>query len=363
MIKIRKIIFGCGIFIAVNLQLSTFLFAQDIHFSQYNFSPLTLNPAMTSVYKDVQATLNYKQQWHAVDAYTTYEATFEMKLNQKSWVKLDKMTETYKKKLIKGLAFGLNMFSDKAGDGKMRTTTGNFAIAYHALLSPNNTLSAGLMGGLVQRSIDPSGLRWNSQYPGGMYDPTAGSGENISPQSFIYGNYSAGILWSYGSASSYLTANDQKFVNAGISVSNLNHPQISFVGTSDQLYRKYTFHSNTLLGIKNSHYSIAPSFLYTQQGSQKEITFGMMVKYKIKEESVYTGVIKATVFSLGCFYRNKDAMIPYLLVEMDKYSMGISYDTNISGLTAATSGRGGFEICLRFGNPSPFLYQNSKSRI
>jgi len=48
---------------------------------------------------------------------------------------------------------------------------------------------------------------------------------------------------------------------------------------------------------------------------------------------------------------------------MDNYTLCISYDTNISTLTAATTGRGGFEICLRFGAPNPFLYQNAKSRI
>ena len=345
------------------LLLPLFSFSQDLHFSQYNFSTLTLNPAMTAAYKDILATLNYKQQWHTVNAYTTYQATLEMKLNQKQWVKLDRMTGTYKKKLIKGLAFGMNFFSDKAGDGNMKTTQGNFSIAYHTSLNANNTLSAGLMGGLVQRSIDPVGLRWNSQYGSGVYDPNAGSTENFSAQSFTFSDYSAGLLWSYGQANSYLTANDQKFFNAGVSVSNLNQPQISFVGTSDQLYRHWTFHSNSIIGIKNSHYSLSPSFLYMQQGSQKEITFGMLIKYKLKEESKYTGIVKSTMLSLGCFYRNKDAVIPYLLFELDKYTIGISYDTNISGLTNATSGRGGFEICLRFGAPSPFLYQNAKSRM
>jgi type IX secretion system PorP/SprF family membrane protein len=349
-------------FALLALLLPVFSNAQDLHFSQYNFSPLTLNPAMTSVYKDIQATLNYKQQWHAVNAYTTYQFTYEMKLNQKTWTHLQKMTETYKKKLIKGLAFGISIFSDKAGDGNLRTTQGNFSLAYHSLLNPKNTLSAGLMGGLVQRSIDPGGLRWNSQYPGGIYDPNVSAGENFSSQSFLYSNFSAGILWSYGEAASYVTANDQKFVNAGISVSNLSHPSIGFI-SGDPLYMHWTLHTNTLFGIKNSHYSFAPSVLYMKQGPQSETTFGLFMKYKVKDESVYTGVIKATVFSLGCFYRNKDAVIPCLLIEMDKYTMGVSYDTNISGLTAATTGRGGIEITLRFGTPSPFLYQNMKSRI
>jgi type IX secretion system PorP/SprF family membrane protein len=349
-------------YLTLALLFPVFAGAQDIHFSQYNFTPLTLNPGLTSVYKDLQATVNYKQQWQSVNAYTTYGATLEMKLNQKAWTRMQKMTETYKKKLIKGLAFGLNFFSDKAGDGNLRTAIGNLSVAYHAMLNPKNTLSAGLMGGIIQRSIDPSGLRWNSQYQGGAYDPSANSGENLGTQSFLVTNYSAGILWSYGEPASYLSANDQKFLNAGLSVSNLTRPQAGFT-SGDPLYMRWTFHANSVFGIKNTHYSIAPSLLYMQQGPQREITFGMFMKYKVKEESVYTGVIKSTMFSLGCFYRNKDAIIPCLLIELDKYSIGVSYDTNISGLTAATAGRGGFEIALRFGNPSPFLYQNAKSRL
>src|SRR5688500_4157910 len=168
--------------------------AQDVHFSQYNFSPLTLNPAMTCAYKDLQVTLNYKDQWKVVNAYKTSEVTFEMKLNQKNWIKVDKMTETYKKKLAKGRAFGINFYSDKAGDGNLKTNDVKLSIAYHSLLNERNTLSAAIMGGLVQRSIDPTNLRWSSQYSGGVYDPNISSGENFSNQNFMFADYSLGLM-------------------------------------------------------------------------------------------------------------------------------------------------------------------------
>lgn len=355
--KIKRVIFILNCILPVANCL-----AQDIHFSQYNFSPITLNPAMTCVYKDLQATINYKEQWRSLNAFSTSQATFEMKLNQRNWIKLDRMTETYKKKLVKGLAFGLNFFSDKAGDGNLRQNEYSFSMAYHALLNPNNTLSVGLVGAFAQQTIDPTNLRWNNQYSSGVYDPNLPSGENFGNTSHAYWDFGAGILWSYGEAAHYLTENDQKYINAGIALAHFNQPEQSFI-TTDPLKRKITAHSNMLFGIKNTHYSIAPSVLYMQQGPQKEITFGTMIKYKLKEESKYTGVIKATVLSVGCFYRNRDAIIPYFLLELDKYTIGITYDANISSLATATTGRGGFEICLRFGTPSPFLYQNSKSRI
>ena len=337
--------------------------AQDIHFSQYNFT--LINPAMTAAYKDLQATLQHKEQWRMVDAYRTSSATFEMKLSQINWQKVttNNVTGVFKQKLQKGLAFGINVFNDKAGDGNMKNFQASLSLAYHALINEKNTVSAGLKGGYVQKSISPDGLRWNNQYTGGAYDPTLTPGENFTDQSFGYADFGAGLLWSYGDGSKYLTANDQKHIHAGISIDHLNNPKQSFLAiTSDQLHWKITAHAGTLIGVKNTNYSLGASLLYLSQGKLTEITPGALIKYKFKENSVYTGFIKSSALTLGCYYRNKDAVIPYIMYEMDKYSIGISYDTNISGLTAVTTGRGGIEISLRFNAPSPFLYQ-TKSRI
>ena len=343
--------------------LPAFLKAQDIHFSQYNFSPLTLNPALTSAYKDIQATLQYKDQWRSLNGFRTAAATFEMKAGQFNWIKIERLTGFFKKKLAKGLAFGVNVFSDRAGDGAMRQTQGNLSIAYHSLLDAHNTLSGGIMGGISQRTISPDALRFNNQYSGGAFDPGMMSGENFSDRSFIYGDYAAGILYSYGDGSRYMTANDQKHFNAGISFSHFSRPKQSFISTpSDQLKWKLTAHAGSLIGIPNSNCSFGPSLLYMRQGALNEFTFGALMKYMLKDNSVYTGYVKGAAFSLGCYYRNKDAVIPYFLVELGAYSLGISYDTNVSGLTYATAGRGGLEISLRFNNPTPFLYQN-RSRI
>jgi len=337
--------------------------AQDIHFSQYNFSPLTLNPALTAAYKNIQATLHYKEQWRAVDAYRTSAATFEIKMSEFPWIKIEKLTSTFKEKVAKGLAFGINVFSDKAGDGSLSQFQASLSIAYHARIAEHHVLSGAMMGGIVQRSISPDGLRWNSQYPGGVYDPNLPSGENFSAQSHGYGDYAAGMLWSYGEGSRYMTANDHKFIGAGFSIYHLSSPPQSFIGSNDRLNWRWTAHANSLFGIKNSQISVGPSVLYMQQGALKEVTAGGLLKYKFREESKYTGYVKGAAVSLGCFYRNRDAVIPMFLLEMSSYSLGISYDTNISGLTAATSGKGGFEISLRFNSPSPFLYQNSSSRF
>ena len=54
--------------------------AQDIHFSMYNLSPLTMNPANTGNYKgDWRIMGNYRSQWKEISkAYNTFSVGGDM---------------------------------------------------------------------------------------------------------------------------------------------------------------------------------------------------------------------------------------------------------------------------------------------
>ena len=57
------------------------LMAQDVHFTQYFTSPLTLNPAMTGlVADDLRFSGNYRQQWASVspNPYITGSMSFDI---------------------------------------------------------------------------------------------------------------------------------------------------------------------------------------------------------------------------------------------------------------------------------------------
>src|SRR5690606_41445777 len=71
--------------IGVVLTLGLYVNGQDIHFSQINHSPLTLNPGLAGANYDVQATVNYKSQWNSVASpYNTITVSDEkiLKTNQ-----------------------------------------------------------------------------------------------------------------------------------------------------------------------------------------------------------------------------------------------------------------------------------------
>jgi type IX secretion system PorP/SprF family membrane protein len=338
-------------------------FAQDIHFSQfYECSPL-LNPAITGVTNNLRATIEYRDQWRSVSVpYKTFCASFEMKFNQKQWNKGNEANE-FHKKLSNNLAWGISFFSDKAGDGNMGLTQVNLSLSSQVRLDENMSVAAGLQGSFAQRSVDYSRFIWPDQYNGSVYDQNINPNENFSGKNFTYGDFAAGILWTYGRGEMYMTANDEIKANAGLAVYHIVQPKEKFLGGSAEVLNlRYVLHGGLLFGIKNSNLDIAPSFMVNVQGPSKEILFGTLLKYHLREDSRYTGNIKSMVFSLGGYYRSSDAIIPTVMLEIGQYAICVSYDVNVSSLNAASSSRGGIELTLRFVGTNAFLNQN-KSRF
>ena len=160
----------------------------------------------------------------------------------------------------------------------------------------------------------------------------------------------------------YSTANDMVIIHTGLSVTHLNKPKYSFYGnSSEKLYAHVIGHVDALIGIKNTNLALMPGFLYMGQGPSGEILPGCYFRYMLREESKFTGYVKGASIMIGTHLRLKDAFIPSVELEIAEYTIGLSYDMNVSGLKTATSGKGGFEIHLRYGNPNPFLYKSAAS--
>ncbi len=321
--------------------------AQDIHFSQFWMTPLLINPAQAGAEHDLRAIVNYKNQWGSVAApYSTANLSVDMKLK--------------KKKGAKGFsALGITIFNDNAGDDQMKTLQGNLAFAYHVYLTNKSTLGAGLYGGFAQRSISYSNLQWMNQYDGTSYNAALPSGEPSAGSSFTHLDLGGGLHYDYNSGEKYITKNDHKSFSAGIALFHANQPKYSFYGTGEKLNIKMVGYANALIGIRNTNVSVVPGVTYLQQGKATELLVGSMLRYQLKEESRYTGYVKGSSLSIGSYYRNKDAMVATMQFEISQYTIGVSYDVNVSKLKTASNGRGGFEISLRFVNPNPFLYKNT----
>ena len=100
--------------------LSAFVKAQDIHFSQFTQSPLTVNPALAGTTVWIRAGIIARDQWRAVhsensnNTFTTMGASFDVK-SKKRWVKDAKKTEQYRQSGDNGFGWGVNIYNDRAG--------------------------------------------------------------------------------------------------------------------------------------------------------------------------------------------------------------------------------------------------------
>lgn len=324
--------------IASVLLSSGFLKAQDMHFSQFVMSPVFLNPANSGAENKIRAIMNYREQWKSVASpYKTFGLSYDMRVHESS---------------SGFFALGATVFNDKAGDAQMKIFQGNINLAYHLTIKKGMNLGVGIMGGFAQRSVDLNGLQWGNQYDGYDYDGTLDNGE---PAGFSftnsYGDVGAGITYTYSKGSRYMTGNDQLAIVAGLAVMHPHQPNYSFYDNPDEkLYMKVVAHGNAVIGMgdKNSRLSIAPGYLFCLQGGARELLFGSMFKYKLKEASHFTGFVNSSSLAIGCFYRNKDAVIIKSMFTYANYSLGFSYDLNVSDLKPTSKGKGGFELSLRF---------------
>ncbi len=355
--------FGLYIFLILNF---SFLISssQDIHYSLFTQSPLTINPAQAGTTAWIRGVINYKNQWAGIPVpYTTIAASFDEKI-KKRWHQREKKTRTLLFRSISesGIGWGVNLYNDEAGDGHIGTLQGNFALAYQLLLSKESMLAAGLQAGIVQRSITYSGLYWESQYDinaASGFDPGADPNEDFSSSHYMYPDVAAGMVYTYKKNERYMRGNDQKDLQFGAGVYHLNRPKYSFLGTEERIYPRLNIHASGIYGISNTNISLMPGILFSKQGPNREFLIGTLFRYMLKEDSKYTGYVKGATIAAGGYYRNKDAFVVAGIFEFSSYSIGVSYDINVSKLKTATDGRGGVEVVLRFLNPSPFLFSRA----
>lgn len=323
--------------------------AQDFHFSLFNENPLNINPAQTGAFPgDHRVVINYKNQWQSIsEPFRTYSGSYDAGL--------------FKKEAETGyLSAGLQFLTDKAGTSEFNTTKVDVLVAYHVVLGLSSTLSAGISGGFCQRSMNESALYWDNQYDGtGGFNTSTPSGETSMFENFGYGDFSAGLMYSYATQESAMASNDGVKFNIGGAAYHINTPKLSFSASDiEKLFAKFVVHTRAQVGLFSTNTSLVVQGLFANQGPTRELVAGLGFRFMLSEQSHYTGFIKESALTIGGAYRFGDAFIPQIGLEISNFAFGVGYDFNTSGLTVASDGRGGLEIFFRFINPSPFRYQN-----
>ncbi|MBG15825.1 MAG: hypothetical protein CL853_05680 [Crocinitomicaceae bacterium] len=314
-------IFRFLINITLIIALSKNLLGQDIHFSQYNLSPLNLNPALTGAFTgDYRFIGNHRNQWSSVtNPYSTFGFSFE------------------KTKLFESpISIGLQINQDRAGDSKLNTFQVNPSISYCYKIDSSNLIFAGAQIGMTKQNIDYNPLYFDAQYNGSIYDPTLPNQENFLQNARSYLNINLGFNYSK-------KLNPKMELITGTSLFNLNSAKQSYFNdNSIRLDLRAAIHS-LLIWNYNEKLIFSPRILWLTQGKHKELVIGANSEYIFEKfmqtyRSVYAGIS----------YRNKDALFINGGYKYNNWQLGISYDLNVSKLVPASIYRGGFEISILY---------------
>ena len=316
--------------------LNQSLNAQDVHFSQYSETPSSINPALIGVKYETRATLNYKNQWSSIgNKYETMAFSFEQTIKHK------KLKNNY-------LAVAVNIFKDVAGDAQLKSLNPNLGISFLQKINKNMMLSSGIQSGFFYKTIDVSSLHWGEQWNGYSYDSNLPSGEKTPRSSVTSFDIGGGLNLNYVQSEGFISSKDAARFDLGFSLFHFGLTNNAFISNSEKLKTKFCTYFNGEFSIPNSRNAIMPSFLYMRQGPNSEFITGALFKFILGDPSTYTANKKPFSISVGGYYRFKDAIVPSVLFQLDKYAFGVSYDINISALTPASNRLGGIELMLKY---------------
>lgn len=303
--------------------------AQDIHFSQFFETPLLRNPSLAGIFTgDIRVQGVYRDQWNSfTNAYRTGSLSGE-----------------YKMPVGKGddyITTALQVLFDKAGTVGLTTTQLLPAVNYHKSLSAEKTayLSLGFMGGMVRKSIDLTKMTTDNQYNGGGFDPTLPTGEVLNTPNFT--TWDAGVGMSFNTS---FGPNQGNSLFAGLAYHHLNRPKNSFYRDPQvELNPKYVVSAGVKFSV-DEYSAFTLQADHSIQGAFTETIAGALYSYKLG------GDPEAAAYTLyaGTFLRWKDAVIPVIKMDINAFSIALSYDVNVSSLKTASQARGGFELSLAY---------------
>jgi len=313
--------FLSGIFVLLTM-CSSGLNAQDIHYTQYELSPLTLNPALTGAYEGTFRVGGiYRDQWSSVldRQYVTYTLYGDLPVirgfGKNDW-----------------FGAGISLTNDRAGSAALTHLAGTLSLAYHLGLGKksNTVFSLGAQGGFAQKRVDINELRFEDEILGG-----ASSAEFGLPgfdSSISYSDFNVGAL-----VNSYLTSKFNFYV--GAAAFHLTNPDDGFI-TEQKLRTRIAVHGGFSYDIAD-RLLIAPSFIFQTQAKAREVVTQAKLGYHINPER------NVTLYA-GLGYRYSGAAMAMIGMDYRGAKLGIAYDIDVSPLNPASRGRGAYELALSY---------------
>lgn len=300
------------------------LFGQDIHFTMYNMSPMTLNPAMAGKFEGTFRIGGiYRDQWSSVisNQFRTPSA----------WVDAPIIRGFRKQDWI---GVGLMLYQDKAGIAALTHSAAKLGGAYHFAFGKkgNTVLSIGGHYGSEQRRINPEQLIFQD----GLELNNVGLSQDLARVlgNANYQDFDGGLAFT-------TRLNPKMDMTLGFSMYHIGRPRYNLLNDGfERLPRRAVTHGVFNIEM-NEKWTLSPSFIYQTMSGADEIMVQGLAGYLFNEE-------KAITLQGGLGYRLSDAVNLLAGARIKDLTLGISYDVNTSSLSNVSNYRGGFEIAANY---------------
>ena len=313
----RHILFFC---LFVVIQSTTT--AQDIHFSQFFASPLSLNPANTGNFDgDWRIMNNYRNQWRALSIpFRTISVGFDRQF----YVHSEKFSG------------GIYVINDQSGPAGLKVNKLFLSVAWHKFTNGHN-LHFGIQGGMVFKNFSMDKITFPNQFDmtTGYFNSEFNTGESNFNLNTSYPDLNFGIAWN-----KKLRLCEPEL---GVSFFHLTMPKETFFESNNRLPIRTAITGG--LNIPISNFFVHPQILYMMQSHASEFIGGGEFGYNIPKAKFINQIFA------GYFFRNDfstafDASILEIGLQYKQLRLGFSYDINSSPLKIATNKRGAFEFSL-----------------
>lgn len=297
-------------------------YAQYFQFSQYNFTPQRINPALVAASDYASLSFLYRNQ--------ATDGGFHLSSNS-----LNVSYPLVKKGGGRWSGVGLSFMDDRSGKaGIFNTQEVGLSYAVNLDIAKDQSISLGVRGLFKSSKVDTEGLYTGSQYiPDRGFDESISSEENFGQLTNNFFTFAAGLYWQRTDKIGNTIA------RLGFSFFDINKPEDSFLEPASPLNTTSVAELSFRM-YQRGNMSIYPEVLYTRSAANNVLNAGVIIRCDMepnaRRETPHVDFIGKYVFGrsgiFGFQYHN------------EVFSLGFTYDFPMGSHNVANTGA--FEIGL-----------------
>lgn len=323
----------------VCILFASLLRGQDPNFSQFYNNPVYYNPGMIALNNGYSFRAHARALWTPIPGrFNTYSASFEGLV-------------------IPKLAMAANFYTDIAGESLLRTTGGYLTYAYRLVENKKFMLQLGINGGIVNKSIDWSKLKFSDNYHE-LYGET-GTSQFIAPnnRSNNFADFGTGIMVRFNTNARRTGAFKKMMSLIGFSAQHLTKPKDGLI-LGGVLPMKFTGTIQTAILVND--FVIQPGIHYELQNRFQTATVGLSM------------IRRPLIFGLwyrneGIYYQGKhfDSVILTFGVNLEtknESTIKIMYSADFTISQLRGSSFGSQELSIIYNLDDRYMFQSYRAK-